>query len=362
MASGTGAPTRERGAQRTRPGDVRAARVPRRWWLVATALLLVAVVVGLHVGAVRIAPADVLAELLGRLTGHGSTALDPTQQAVLWELRAPRVVLGAVVGLALALSGAAYQGTFDNPLADPYLLGVAGGAGLGATLAVALRAGATAPVTLPLWAFAGAVLAVAATYLVGRSVGGRSTVSLVLAGVAVAAFCQAVQTFVQQAHTDDLRAIYSFLLGSLGGAGWEQVRLAGPYVLVAAVVMLAHRRLLDALRLGDVEARALGVRTGRVRLVVVAAATLATAAAVSVSGLVGFVGIVVPHAVRLLVGSANAVVLPLSAAFGAAFLVLADVAARSVAAPAEVPIGVVTAAVGAPFFAVVLRTRRRELR
>ncbi len=341
------------------PARLPSSGLRARWVLAAGLALLSAAAVGLGVGAARLPPGGVLAEVLGRLTGRGSNALPPWQEAVLWQLRAPRVVLGVVVGAALAVSGAAYQGVFVNPLADPYLLGVASGAGLGATVAVAAAGGSGALV--PLAAFAGAVGAVAATYLLGRSVGGRGTTSLVLAGVAVAAFAQAVQTYVQQRHADNLREVYSWLLGDLSSAGWGDVALITPYVAGSVIVILAHRRLLDALRLGDTEARALGLHTTRLRLTVVAAATLATAAAVAVSGLIGFVGIVVPHTVRMLVGASNAVVLPLSALAGAAFLVLADVAARTVASPAEVPIGVITAAVGAPFFALVLHLRRREL-
>lgn len=339
-----------------RPSGVRPV-----WWVVALAALLAAVAAGLLVGAAALPPGDVLADLLARLTGRAPGALTEQQEAVLWQLRAPRVALGVVVGVALALSGAAYQGVFDNPLADPYLLGVAAGAGLGATLAVSAGIAAGAAPLLPAAAFLGAVLAVGATYLLGRSVGGRGTTALILAGVAVATFAQAAQTYVQQRNADSLRQIYGWLLGDLGRAGWRELAVIMPYVAISAVVMLRHRRLLDVLRLGETEARALGVRTGRLRLVVVVAATMATAAAVSVSGLIGFVGIVVPHTVRLLVGGAHAVVLPLSALLGAAFLVTADVAARTVAVPAEVPIGVITAAVGAPFFALVLRTRRREL-
>lgn len=341
------------------PATLRAGGLRPGWVLAAGAVLLLAAAAGLLVGAADLPARGVLAELLGHVTGRGSSALTERQEAVLWQLRAPRVALGMVVGLALAVSGAAYQGVFDNPLADPYLLGVAAGAGLGATIAVA---GIGASALLPLAAFLGAVAAVAATYLLGRSVGGRGSTSLILAGVAVAAFAQAAQTYVQQRDADTLREVYSWLLGDLSSASWGDVALITPYVVVSTVVMLAHRRLLDALRLGDTEARALGLRTARIRLAVVAAATLATAAAVAVSGLIGFVGIVVPHTVRMLAGASNAVVLPLSALVGAGFIVLADVAARTVATPAEVPIGVITAAVGAPFFALVLRARHRELR
>ena len=310
-----------------------------RWALAGVATLAAAVLAGLAMGPTGL-------PLFGELT--------PLDEAVLWELRAPRVALGALVGGTLALAGGAYQAVFLNPLADPYLLGAAAGAGLGATAAI-VYAGS---VPLPLAAFAGATAAVGGAYLLGRSVGGRETATLVLAGVAMAAFLTALQTLLLQSDTDNVRAVYTWLLGRLSSAGWSDVWLALPYAAVSAAVVLAHRRVLDVLRVGDDEALALGVPVGRVRLLVVGAATLGTAAAVAVSGLIGFVGIVVPHAVRLLAGSSYRTVLPLSILFGAAFLVLADVAARTVVAPAELPIGVVTACIGAPFFVLVLRTTR----
>jgi iron complex transport system permease protein len=310
-----------------------------RWALAGAAVLAVAALAGLASGPTGV-------PLFGELT--------PLDEAVLWELRAPRVALGALVGGTLALAGGAYQAVFRNPLADPYLLGAAAGAGLGATAAI-VYAGS---VPLPLAAFAGATAAVGGAYLLGRSVGGRETATLVLAGVAMAAFLTALQTLLLQSDTDNVRAVYTWLLGRLSSAGWSDVWLALPYAAVSAAVVLAHRRVLDVLRVGDDEAHALGVPVGRVRLVVVGAATLGTAAAVAVSGLIGFVGIVVPHAVRLLAGSSYRTVLPLSVLFGAAFLVLADIVARTVVAPAELPIGVVTACIGAPFFVLVLRTTR----
>jgi iron complex transport system permease protein len=262
----------------------------------------------------------------------------------------------------LAISGAAYPGVFRNPLADPFLLGVAAGAGLGATLAVAyLPFGADWSIDpLPMAAFAGALIGVAATYLLGRSGGGiRGTATLILAGVAVASFMTAVQTFVQQRNADTIRQVYVWIFGTLGTAGWREVVLILPYVIVSGAVLWLHRRLLDVMSVGDEEAGSLGVRAARVRLIVVMAATLGTAAAVAVSGLIGFVGIIVPHTVRMLLGGSYRIVLPLSVVLGAAFLMLADLLARTVISPSEIPIGVITAFVGAPFFMIVLRSSRR---
>jgi cobalamin transport system permease protein len=338
---------------------VTAARLRAGPLLAASAGLAGAALLAVLVGPVRLAPGAVLAELAGRLPGvHLHSGLSPQEAAILWQLRLPRVVLGGLVGAMLAMAGAAYQGVFRNPLADPYLLGAAAGAGLGATLAIGYGPHGS-DLLLPVAAFAGAVAGVAAAYSLGRSAGTRTATSLILSGVAVAAFLTAIQTYVQQRKSETLREVYGWILGRLTTAGWREVLLVVPYALVSAAVLLLHRRLLDVLAVGDDEASSLGLRAARVRLVVVAAATLATAAAVAVSGLIGFVGIIVPHTVRLVAGSSHRLLLPLSLVGGAAFLILADLVARTVTAPAELPIGVVTAFVGAPFFALVLRGSRR---
>ena len=301
-------------------------------------------------------PANIAPEVVFRSLweGRDSSAVSSQETAIVWDLRLPRVVLGGLVGATLALAGAAYQGVFRNPLVDPYLLGVAAGAGLGATLAIA-SLGPGSPL-IAFAAFAGAVAAVALTYAVGQRLGRQTSATLVLAGVAVASFLTAAQTFVQQRAAGDLRAVYSWILGRLS-TDWSEVWLILPYVVVTSIVILLHRRLLDVLAVGEAEAESLGVPVGRVRLLVVIAATLGTAAAVSVSGLIGFVGIVVPHTVRLFAGTSYRVVLPMSMVVGAAFMIGTDLAARSVLAPAELPIGVVTAFFGAPFFLTLLRQR-----
>lgn len=325
----------------------------------AFALLLGALAAGVLVGPASLASAQVLLEILDRIPFvEVDSGLDARGAAIVWELRLPRAVLGALVGATLSVAGGAYQGVFRNPLADPYLLGVAAGAGLGATLVI-VTAGAGAAI-VPIAAFAGAIGAVAAAYALGSAAGGRrSGATLILAGVAVAAFLTAAQTFVQQRHADSIREVYSWILGRLGTAGWAEVALMTPYAVVSIVVILFHRRLLDVLAVGEEEARALGVRPERVRAAVVVAATLGTAGAVAVSGLIGFVGIVVPHTVRLLVGASYRSILPLAAVGGAAFLVLADLVARSALGSAEIPIGVITAFIGGPFFLVVLRSSRK---
>lgn len=343
-----------------RPSQVRPARAAA----VAGAVLLAAALAGVSIGPAGLSLPTVAKAVLAGLPWHPHLAVPAVDVAIVWQVRMPRVVLGALVGAMLSGSGAAYQGVFRNPLVDPYLLGAAAGGGLGATLIIVTGA----PLSLlPPAAFAGAVGAVALTYLLGTSAAqrdaartGGSRAAIVLAGVAVTALLTAVQTYLQQQHTQVLQQIYGFILGGLSLASWPDVVLILPYTVVAAVVLLAHRRLLDVLRVGEIEAASLGVDVTRLRLTVVAAATLGTAAAVSVSGLIGFVGIIVPHTVRLTAGASYRVVLPVSLIGGAAFMVLADIAARTAQAPGEVPIGVITAATGAPFFLFVLRSRRAQ--
>ena len=336
----------------------------RAWWLVSSVVTVIVVgLAGILSGPADLGIGEVLTELADGLPFvDAGSGLGARQQAIIWEIRLPRVVLALLVGAMLATAGGAYQGVFRNPLAAPYLLGVAAGAGFGATMAIVSGGGDGIGVfdAVPLSAFAGALAAVTLTYLVGGT-GGRldPVTSLVLSGVAVASFFTAVQTFVQQRESETIRQVYFFVLGQLRTAGWDEVTLLAPYTVVCISVILLVRRRLDALGVGDEEAGALGLDVRRMRLVTVVAASLGTAAAVSVSGLIGFVGIIVPHTVRLLFGTSYRVILPLTVLFGGAFLVAADIVARLAVEPAEIPIGVVTAFLGAPFFVVVLRTARK---
>jgi iron complex transport system permease protein len=335
-------------------------RVGGRWLLAALGFLAVTAGTATLVGADSLPVATVvkaLARHLPLLHVHG---VAPSDASIVWQIRLPRVALAGLVGAMLALAGATYQGVFANPLADPYLLGAASGAEVGATLAIAYAPAAWAVQTVPICAFLGAAGAVAAAVLLGRSVGtGRSTTILILAGVAVGAFLSAIESYVQQQHQAAIRLIYSYVLGRLGTAGWAGVRLVLPYLVVSGAVILLHRRHLDVLSLGDVEAASLGVNVGRTRMLLVAAATLGTAAAVAMAGTIAFVGIVVPHTIRLLTGGSYRTILPLSMITGAGFLIVCDLAARTLIAPGELPIGVITAFVGAPFFVVLLRRSHR---
>ena len=325
-----------------------------RWQITASAAaaLLIASLLAVSFGPVNLNFGSIIRTLLGLPNG-----LENQDRTLLLELRLPRVVLGALVGAALATSGAVYQSVFRNPLADPYLLGAASGAGLGATIAIT-NGGGDLHALLPIFAFLGGVLAVAATFLVaGKLFADPST--LLLAGIAVGSFATAFQTYLQQRNSAALRPVYSWILGQLTVASWDVVRWAGFYIFIALFVLIRVSKVLDALMLSDEEAYSLGVSPQKIRLISVAAATLATATAVSASGLIGFVGIVVPHLVRGLTKRATNRSLLSIAFVGAAFLVIADLGARTLLAPAELPIGVITAFVGAPFFLFVLRARNR---
>lgn len=330
--------------------------------LTASVFALVAVgLLSIHVGAMSIPASDVVREIFG------AGVLTDRQHDVLMQIRLPRIVLAAIVGAMLAIAGAAYQAVFRNPLADPYLLGVSSGAGLAVTVVVvATAAGTMAPTGLgatPMIAagFIGGVLAVAVTYLVSGSVGAGSSPSVViLAGVAVAAFANAAQTFIQQRHIDTIPRVYSWMLGSLGGSSWSMVLLVLVPVAMCVIALLAAARVLDVMSIGDLEARTLGIHPGLIRIGIVLAATLGTAAVVSVSGLIGFVGIIVPHALRLVFGPSHRLLMPLTVLWGATFLIAADTIGRTLLAPAELPVGVVTAAAGAPFFLFILHRFARK--
>jgi len=323
------------------------------------ALLVIAVVCGLIVGPTSVSNSRIVGSLFAHI-GIGHSTLDQMQTTVIWQLRAPRLVLGLLAGAMLAVAGGSYQGVFRNPLADPYLLGVAAGAGIGATFAIMdVGHGLSTPTWTPILAFIGALLAVGATWAIGGRGSHSNEGTLILAGVAIAALLTSAQTFLQQqASANSIARVYIWLLGSLASANWSSVMLILPYVIVCITVCILCGRALDVMSVGENEARSLGLPVRRIRFIVILASSLGTAAIVSVVGLIGFVGIIVPHIVRLLVGISNRRILPISAALGAAFLVIADTIARTAIAPSELPIGVITAAVGAPVFVLILSFRK----
>lgn len=312
--------------------------------------LLLIVLLSAAVGSVYIPPLTALKILLAR-----ALPLVPDWPAafeqILLEIRLPRVALVALTGAALACSGTAYQGLFRNPLADPYLIGVAAGAGLGAICALLLQIAHPWLGTLlvPLSAFAGALLTVALVYALSRSAGAPIT-TLLLAGVAVGTLATACSTFLLLRMGQQTARVLSFLLGGYGSAGWGAVLAVAPFTLLGFALLYLYARPLNLLLFDAEQARQLGVHVERVTLLVILAATLTTAAAVAFSGLIGFVGLIVPHTTRLLVGADHRRLLPLATLGGAGFLLLADLLARTLLAPEELPLGVITAFVGAPFF------------
>lgn len=334
-----------------------AFRLPGSAVVVGITVLVAAGLFSASIGAAGLPVSGVITTLIDQLPLiEVDSSLTPRQESILFQIRLPRLALGMLVGASLGMAGAAYQGVFRNPLADPYLLGVSAGAGFGAVLALGFGVdlGWGPFDAVPAAAFLGSLVAVLASATIARGAG-TSPATLLLGGVAMAALFSAAQTYsLQRLSETRAREVLSWLFGQLNTSGWEQIWILAPYVAVCGSVLVLHRRHLDVLRVGDDEARSLGLHPARSRFVIIVAATLMTAAAVSVSGLIAFVGIVVPHVVRLLVSHSYRVVVPLSALVGAAFLAFVDVGARSLVAPSELPVGVITAFVGAPFFAFVL--------
>lgn len=326
----------------------------------AVALVVVAVVLGVGVGAVGIAPWETTKILLGH--AGVPTTVDAQQDAILWAIRLPRVLLALLVGCALAVSGAALQGVFRNPLADPTIVGVASGASVGAVAAIVAGLSGAFYGGLQLSAFVGGVLAAAVVYVLARHDGRTETVTLVLVGIAITALAGAVVgLMLSRADDAQLRDIVFWSLGSVGGATWPIVTATVPFVAIGVLVALRQARSLDLLALGEREAGHLGVEVERVRLLLIVALALATSAAVAAAGVIGFVGLVVPHVVRLVGGPVHRLLLPVSALVGGALLALADLLARTVAAPIELPLGVVTALVGGPVFLwLILRARQAD--
>lgn len=320
---------------------------PRAFGAVLAALVVAAAVLGLTVGGSALG----LEDALGALAGRGSE----TARAIVWELRAPRVVLGFLVGGALAVAGAVLQALVRNPLADPYLLGLSGGASFGAVLAIVL--GLASPWAMPLAAFAGALVTIVVVYRLALAAGGGlDSRVLLLAGVVVGALAGALTSgLLSVSESLRVRSALMWLLGGLGGVGWGGVAALAAYSAPAIAVLAREARALDLLALGEEPAQYLGADVRRTKQRVYVAASLLTAAAVAAAGIVGFVGLVVPHAVRLLRGPAYRGLLPASFLLGGALLVVADAGARTLFAPLELPVGVITAAIGVPLFAVLLK-------
>ncbi|MFD1715804.1 putative F420-0 ABC transporter permease subunit [Amnibacterium flavum] len=337
------------------PAWARSARISVGAGAIAAAVLVLSIGLAVTIGPADIRFGDVWSSIASHL-GIGATPLSTLRDGIVWELRLPRILTAAAVGAGLAISGAVMQALTRNALADPYLLGLSSGASLGAVGVLLLGIGALLPVA----AFVGALAALVATLALARAAGRITPTRTVLAGIAVSALASAITSLVifWTATGDSYREILSWLLGSVAGARWPAVAIAVTALVVIGVPLLLGSRVLDTFGFGDTAAAGLGVNVQSTRWILLIATALLTGAMVSVSGSIGFVGLVVPHAVRLVVGSRHRALLPLSALVGGVFLIWADTLARTLFDPRELPVGIVTAIVGAPVFAALLIRRR----
>jgi len=331
-------------------------------YLSVSAFLLVTVVLSIAIGSVFIPISDLARILAGWLTGAALSEPLRTYAFILAAIRLPRAALVLLTGAALGGSGAAYQGLFRNPLADPYLIGVASGAGLGAVLALSVRWPYTTVglLAVPLAAFAGALLTVFLVYALGRIGKTVPVTNLILAGVAFSAFASALTSYLMLRSTGELHSAIAWMLGGASQAGWGPVLTVLPYLAIGLGTLLLCGHALNLLQFGDDQAQQLGLPVGRTRALILVAASLSTAAAVAFSGIIGFVGLIVPHVMRLWFGADYRRLLPLSILGGAAMLLVADTIARAVLSPEELPVGIVTALAGAPFFLWVLRRAKNQ--
>jgi iron complex transport system permease protein len=325
-------------------------------------LLVVIVILAVTIGSVSIPFSMIIAILLSRLPGVDiNPTWSGTLETIIFDIRLPRVVLAGLVGSALATAGATYQGLFRNPLADPYLIGVAQGAALGAVIGFLIPPAwhSLGFGIIPLLAFCGAVVSTAVVYNLARVGKTIPATTLILAGVAISALLASVVSYLVISSGEKIHGIMFWLMGSFSLSQWSEVIIALPYVILGVTIISLYARPLNLVQLDEEQAQQLGINVERLKLILLIAATLITAAAVSFVGIIGFVGIIVPHTVRLIWGVDHRFLLPLSVLTGAVFLILADMIARTVMAPTEIPIGVITALCGAPFFLYLLKRRKR---
>jgi iron complex transport system permease protein len=332
-----------------------------RPYLISLSLLLIAVVLSVAAGPVFIPPLTLFRILADKLPGLYLPADRPqTFSTILYQIRLPHAALVLLTGAALGGSGAAYQGLFRNPLADPYLIGVATGAGLGAVLAMSIQwpRSLFGLYTIPVAAFLGASLTLLIVYSLARVGNTLPTTTLILAGVAVSAFATSLTSLLMLRSNEELRRALGWLLGGSIMGGWAPVLAVLPYIVIGLGILIASGHALNVLQFGEEQAQQIGLPAERVKTILLVAASLTTAAAVAFSGIIGFIGLIVPHVIRMLWGHDYRLLLPLSVIGGAIALLLADLVARLLLAPQVLPVGIVTALVGAPFFLWVLRRAR----
>ncbi|MGW8143027.1 MAG: FecCD family ABC transporter permease [Anaerolineales bacterium] len=333
-------------------------------YILNTFFLIAALILSVAIGAVYIPPGTITQIILNSLIAHLEPGIiSDTMVTIVWQLRLPHAILIAMAGAALAASGAGYQGLFQNPLADPYLIGVASGAGLGAVLAMSLNwpSNLLGFFSIPGAAFIGAALTVIIVYRLARFGNILSTTNLILAGVAVGSFASALTSFIMLRSEGEVRRAIAWLLGGSALSGWLPVLAGLPYILISLGMLVASGYALNVLQFGDEQAQQLGLPVERIKIWIIIAASLATATAVAFTGVIGFVGLIVPHMVRILWGPDYRRLIPLSILAGATMLLIADLLARIIFAPQEVPIGVITALAGVPFFLWILRRSQRGM-
>ena len=343
--------------------DLHRARVRRGILLLILSTLVLALVGvwAVTTGSTSIPFSDVLAILRTRIfMPDQAGAYSAIYNTIIWDIRLPRIIMAGLTGAALAVAGAAYQGMFRNPLADPYLTGISQGAALGAVIGFLLPV--AVPTTLiPILAFIGAILSVAAVYSIARTGRTLPVTTLILGGVAVGAFLASITSYLITISNDKVHGIVFWLLGTFSLADWWRVTVMFPYILAGAAAILLMARPLNVMQLDEEQAEQLGINVERTKLIILAAATLTTAAAVCFCGAIGFVGIIIPHAVRMTCGPDYRLLLPMSILGGAVLLILADTAARTIVAPTEIPVGIITAIIGAPFFLYLLNRKKKAV-
>lgn len=337
-----------------------------RWKLIILCLILVlgaTVVLATAIGPVQISPlttAGILAKRLPFIGDLITPSWSAAEEIIILQIRLPRIVLGVLVGAALATAGCAMQGIFKNPMACPYVIGVSSGAALGATFALATFA-QISMYTLPLMAFIGALAAIFLVYNIARVGGKLPTETLLLAGIAVAIFLSAITSFIVYMSGESLHGIMFWLMGGFAGKGWSHVMIALLWICIGIIVIYIFARGLNVMLLGEEPAQHLGIDVEKLKKIMIVSVALIVASAVAVSGVIGFVGLIIPHIMRILVGPDHRILIPSAAMAGGIFLVWSDTIARTIIGPTEIPVGIITAFFGAPFFLYLLRRRKRTI-
>lgn len=335
--------------------------------LILIALLIITIGITATVGSASISPMDVYKVVASKIPGIdrfiGAESITASQHSIIWSVRLPRVLLGVIVGAGLSISGASFQGLLKNPMADPYILGISSGAALGAAIAIILKLDAALLgfTGISVMAFIGALIAVTLVYNIGRIRNQVPVTTLLLAGVAVGQFLTAITSLLMVIYNRDMTKIIYWTLGSLSGKGWNPITTISIPMIIAMAITLFFARDINIMLTGEESAKSLGVNVEKTKVYILLLGTFITSMAVSISGIIGFVGLIIPHIVRLIVGPDHRILLPASAIVGSIFMVFADTIARTVISPMEIPVGIITAIFGGPFFIYLLRSKKKAL-